>query len=189
MLGDVNDSGLANGNSFKWDSGTSRFIPFAPKLTLAALDDVSASAVGVGNRIQYNAGTALWDGVGIPAVSSLLSYQAGFAAGTTAGFSNAGAFFDSVTGIVTLIGVVTNSGGAALVPTWIASVPTTMIPSVEIPITIHVGIGATSYIAMGSIAAGTGNIVISKHYTGAAIVNGIPAGGLCLEGISYRLNR
>lgn len=189
LLGDVNDSGLANGNSFKWDSGTSRFIPFAPKLTLAALDDVSASAVGVGNRLQYNAGTTLWDGIGIPAVSSLLSYQAGFAAGTTAGFSNAGAFFDSVTGIVTLIGVVTNSGGAALVPTWIASVPTTMIPSVEIPITIHVGIGATSYIAMGSIAAGTGNIVISKHYTGAAIVNGIPAGGICLEGISYRLNR
>ena len=190
MLGDVNDSGLANGNSFKWDSGTSRFIPFAPKLTLAALDDVSASAVGINNRLQYNAGTALWDGVGIPAVSSLLSYQAGFAAGTTAGFSNAGGMFDSVTGMATLIGVVTNSNGAvAVLGVWIATVPANMIPSVEIPFTCHVGIGGTTYLAMGAIAAGTGNIVIYKHYTGAAIVNGIPAGGICLEGISYRLNR
>lgn len=187
LLSDVNPSGLANGNSFRWDSGTSKFVPFAPKLTFSTLDDVAAGVNTIGNRLQFD-GTD-WQGIAVPSVSSLLSYQAGFAAGTTAGFSNAGAFFDPVTGIVTLIGVVTNSGGAALIPTWIASVPTAMVPAVEVPITIHVGIGATSYIAMGSIAAGTGNIVIAKHYTGAAIVNGIPAGGLCLEGISYRLNR
>lgn len=191
LLGDVNDSGLANGNSFKWDSGTSRFIPFAPKLTLAALDDVSASAVGVGNRLQYNAGTTLWDGIGIPATQSL-TYQpgSGYLAGPTVGFSNAGGMFDSVTGMATLIGVVTNSNGAvAVLGVWIATVPANMIPSVEIPFTCHVGIGGTTYLAMGAIAAGTGNIVIYKHYTGAAIVNGIPAGGICLEGISYRLNR
>lgn len=190
LLGDVNDSGLANGNSFKWDSGTSRFIPFAPKLTLAALDDVSASIVGVGNRIQYNAGTNLWDGIGIPAAQSLLSYPAGYGAGPTAGFSNAGGMFDAVTGMATLIGVVTNTNGAvAVLGVTIGAVPANMVPSVEIPFTCHVGIGATTYLAMGAIASGTGNIIIYKHYTGAAIVNGIPAGGICLEGISYRLNR
>jgi hypothetical protein len=191
LLGDVNDSGLANGNAFKWDSGTSRFIPFAPKLTLASLDDIAASAVGVNNRLIYNSGTALWDGVGIPSVSSLLTYQSGYTAGPTAGYSNAGAFYDRITDMVTLVGVITNSNGAVGVnPTWLASVPTAMIPSVEVPFTCHVGIGSTSFLAMGFIAAGTGNINIAKHYAaGGAITNGIPAGAICLEGITYKLNR
>jgi len=191
LLSDVNDAGIANGNAFKWDSGTSKFIPFAPKLTLASLDDVAASAVGVNNRLIYNSGTALWDGVGIPTVSSLLTYQSGYTAGPTAGFSNAGAFYDRITDMVSLVGVITNSGGAVgTTPVWLASVPTAMIPSVEIPFTCHVGIGSTTFLAMGYIAAGTGNINIAKYYAaGGVITNGIPAGAICLEGITYKLNR
>jgi len=191
LLSDVNSVGLANNNSFRWNSGTSRFVPFAPKLTLASLDDVAAGAATINNRLIYNGGTNLFDGVPVPSVSSLLSFQAGYTPGPTAGFSNAGAFYDRITDMVTLVGVITNAVGAVGVnPTWLASVPTAMIPSVEVPFTCHVGIGSTSFLAMGFIAAGTGNINIAKHYAaGGAITNGIPAGAICLEGITYKLNR
>ena len=189
LLSDVNAAGLANGNSFRWDSGTSKFIPFAPKLTLNTLDDVAAGTPSAEQRLIYNASTLVWDKVAPPTAGTSLTFPAGYTAGPTVGFSNAGANYDRATNMVDLVGVVANSVGVSVSTTFIATVPTSMIPSVEIPFTCHVGIGAITYLAMGYIAAGSGNINIVKHYTGGTIVNGIPAGGIVLEGISYRLNR
>lgn len=189
-LDDVKDVGMSDGNSFKWDAATSKFIPFSPKLTLSSLDDLSASIPTTGQRLMYNAGTNEWDRISVPiSADALTLYQSGYAQGPTVGFSDAGYSYDAITNMVNLVGVITNANGlVATTPVFLAQLPSGAIPTVHIPITCHVGIGSTTYLAMGYIST-TGGIYIAKYYTGAAIVNGIPAGGICLETIQFRLNR
>jgi hypothetical protein len=190
-LGDVNTAGIIDGSALEWDTATSKWIVFTPKKTLESLDDTDiddTTPLSGDDRLQYISAT-LWTNIPMPSFSDLVSYQAGYSRGS-AGFFDSGSTYDSITGIVTLRGVVANSNGAVGAPVWIASVTTDHIPEATVPFRCTLGIGATNMIGIGEVAITTGRITIYSYYNSAdgILTAGLPAGAISIDGISYYRN-
>jgi hypothetical protein len=186
-LMDVNATGIVDGVSFKWDSGTSKFIIFTPKLTFESLDDTDIDntvALATYDRVQFNAaGTTKWENVTRATFIDLINYQGVYSRGV-ATFFDSGAMFDSITNMVTLRGAIAG-GGAVVAPQDLAYVPLAYIPAAIVPIRVTCGLGATNYIGIGQVAV-SGLITIYSHYNATGdVIAGIPAGGISLDGISY----
>lgn len=192
-LVDVNAAGLADGMSFKWDAGTSRFIVFTPVDALGGLSDTSLSnPVPDNSRFQFNTGAG-WVDVPWPTFSNSGWSFSGAFGPTVAGFHDAGYAYDPITGLSTIRGAI-SSTGAVGGPVTIASLPLGQWPQATIPFQCTVGIGGANAIAVGELTVG-GDIVIYNYMDPTSptvvggMISGIPAGDIAFtQLIQYYIN-
>lgn len=188
LLSDVNTSGITDGDSFKWDAGTSKFIRYVPVTTLNSLTDVVITGVANSDRIIYDG--ANWINIAQPTwISTGMTFNAG--AGMTNGYAGYADFefqIDAITGFRTLRGAIDNSGGAQAGPLTLVTLDAAMWPTAgNIPFVCTVGIGGTPSLAFGEISAAAGTVAIHYYIAPATgiVTSGIPAGAIVFGNISY----
>lgn len=186
LLGDVNTTGIVDGSALEWDTGTSKWIVYSPKKTLASLDDVDFPTSPIdGDRFRFVTGTG-WTNVALPAFSyGLVSFNAGYGA-TVAGFHDFGYSFDPITDLITLRGAISNTNGAVAGPVTLCTLPVGFRPQQTIPFQCTVGGGLTNAIAIGEVQT-DGDIVIYYYMDPAnpstGMISGIPAGAILIQSL------
>lgn len=193
LLTDVNTTGIVDGSALEWDTATSKWIVFTPKKTLSSLDDVDIAALASHDRFQYNyQGNTTWDNVPYPTYSvASVGFSAGFT-GTLAPYRDFGLAFDSITGVTTISGGITNGNGAPIAgPAQIATLPgvgpgTGFRPLDSIPFTCQVGLGVAPTLGFGTIL-NTGEINIDYYILPATgvVTAGLPIGDIAFSDITY----
>ncbi len=190
LLSDVNTSGLTNGQAFKWDSGTSKYIPFTPATSLAELTvDVDITSPANEEILIYNG--SKWTNA--PAVAFTTIDNANF----TSPFTNSFGFghsvvqwaFDSYNKKVSIRGSAAQSGTGVGSPAVVFTFPdSTYWPSSTVPFRCTVGLGAANTVGFGDISA-SGVVTLYSYLntdnpsTGSE--SGVPDGGVAFDLIEW----
>jgi hypothetical protein len=186
LLGDVNTTGIVDDSALKWDTGTSKWIVYQPKTTLASLDDVVigfSTPLADDDTFVYVLGTG-WVNQAKPTfvVEGNGSFNAGVFDNQVPGYYQVALRNDPVTGSVQIRGAADNLGGAVVAQTTIFTISNSGLwPVAEVPFITTVGINATPTIGGGAVST-AGVVSIAWHMdatTGARTV-GFPAGDIDL---------
>lgn len=187
LLGDVNTTGIANGKSLKWDSGTSKWIMYTPATALSGLSDVSLTLpVNNADRFHYVTGLG-WTNSTMPTFQTISgTFNSGFG-NTLAGYYSVAYKFDDLTNEIKLRGVVSNSNITALPgAVLLFTIPAGYWPSATVNFTTTVGIGSTRYTGFGTID-NLGRVTILSYYDAAGnLQSGIPLGGISVDNITFQ---
>lgn len=188
LLSDVNTTGIVDDSALKWDTGTSKWIIYQPKTTLASLDDCVITTPADNDSLRYITGSG-WVNLPRPTFTSVSG------ADFSAAFDNSGSpgqylvalKYDAQSGEMTMRGVANNTGGAVVAITTIFTISTVGYrPAGTIPFLCTVGITGSPTVGGGSILS-SGVVQIEWHMdatTGARTV-GYPAGDIDLGSVPH----
>ena len=181
LLSDVNANSIADDQSIKWDTATSKFIPYTPATALAGLTDVDITTAGLdqSDLLMYDLGSSKWINqakavfVAIPNTEFTPSYT-----NTVGGYDTVAMRYDIITGAVTLRGVVSNAFGASTGP--ILTLPG-FLPNNEVPFICTVGLSLGSPTVAGGSISPAGVVSIGWYINAIGTrVAGWPAGNIDL---------
>jgi hypothetical protein len=181
LLSDVNANSIADDQSIKWDTATSKFIPYTPATALAGLTDVDITTAGLdqSDLLMYDLGSSKWINqakavfAAIPNTEFTPSYT-----NTVGGYDTVAMRYDIITGAVTLRGVVSNAFGASTGP--ILTLPG-FLPNNEVPFICTVGLSLGSPTVAGGSISPAGVVSIGWYINAIGTrVAGWPAGNIDL---------
>jgi hypothetical protein len=169
-LGDVNAGSIANNQSIKWDTATSKFIPYTPATALTGLTDVDITTAGLGQSdlLMYDLGSGKWINQAKAAYATVSNsvFTAPFT-NTVATFSPVQVKTNVIDGSVSVRGVAANGGGASAVAVAIVDLGSYGAPGFEIPFLCTVGLGSGSPTIGGGSVDASGLVTISWHIAAA----------------------
>lgn len=175
LLGDVNCNAITNNQSVKWDSGTSKLIPYDPVTALTGLSDVDITTASLlqSDLLMYDFASSKWinQAKATFVTESNASFNAGVFDNTVVGYYPVGIKYNVIDGSVTLRGVADNLGGAGVAQTTIFTIANSAYwPSAEVPFITTGGLGVVPTIVGGSVST-TGVVSVAWYIDPAPTVS------------------
>lgn len=167
-LYDVNAGAIANLQSIKWDSGTSKFIPYTPATALTGLSDVDITTASLlqSDLLMYDFGSSKWINQAKASfvTESNASFNPGLFDNTVVNYFPVGIKYNVIDGSVTLRGVADNLSVVAGVAQTVIFTIAEMAywPSAEVPFITTGGLGVVPTIVGGSIST-TGVVSVAWY--------------------------
>lgn len=184
-LSDVNAGSIADDQSVKWDSGTSKFIPYTPATALTGLTDTDITTAGLAQSdlLMYDAGSSKWinqEKATYATVSNTL-FTAPFT-NTSVGFSPVQVKVNVIDGSVSVRGVAENGSGLSPIAVTVVNLNSYGAPGYEIPFICTVGLGSGSPTVGGGSVDPTGLVSVAWYVNAGTGLRtaGIPAGDIDL---------